>query len=123
MRLLTIVLTAVLCTLVYSGCQSAENLTESSFGPMITQITPSSGPVDTEVEVLGTGFGPMIGGLRFHDKTKKSVNAPILDWSDTRIRALVPTLPSGIQTATVDVQSSAFAESPFKVEFTIVKKP
>lgn len=122
-RLLFVTLTTFFCALVYSGCQSPENFDEAGFGPVITQITPTRGAPESTVEVLGTGFGPLVGALRFYDTKMKPTNAPILDWSDTRIKALVPALPTGPQTAVVDVQSSAFADSAFRVEYTILKKP
>ena len=117
MRLLTCALVAASIAAVFSGCQSVP--TDTAFGPQITAIAPVSGPPTTTVELTGTGFGPMVGAVNFTDKNKSAVSAPIMAWTDTLVRAQVPVMPSGVQTAVVDVQSSAFAPSAFKVEFRV----
>jgi len=49
--------------------------------PVVTSISPSSGPVGTQVNVLGTGFGATQGSstLAF-----QGIQASIITWSDTQ---------------------------------------
>jgi hypothetical protein len=62
--------------------------------PRVLAITPASGPAaadaDLEVEVLGTGFGGLGQGAVFFQGLFVLVQASVLEWSDTRIRCLVP---------------------------------
>jgi RHS repeat-associated protein len=57
--------------------------------PQITGISPSSGPVGTQVQINGSGFGATQGtsALTFYG----SSSASIVSWSDTQITATVPT--------------------------------
>lgn len=105
---------------IFSGCQPVEGTT--AFGPLIATISPAEGPPDTPIDISGSGFGPMVGAVLFTGKSKSAVSAPIVSWSDTSVRALVPAMPSGVQTAAVEVQSSVFVPSEFKVEFRVTDK-
>jgi RHS repeat-associated protein len=55
--------------------------------PIITGISPSSGPVGTSVQVTGTGFGATRGSSSLNF----GAPATIVTWSDTSISATVPT--------------------------------
>ena len=48
---------------------------------------PGSGPVGTEVEILGRGFGPAQGTSTV---TFNGLTASVTAWSDSRIKVLVP---------------------------------
>src|SRR4051794_32078765 len=55
--------------------------------PQITSTAPSSGPVGTQVQFNGTGFGTTQGtsSVSFN-----GVNAAVVSWSDMQIVATVP---------------------------------
>src|SRR6185437_712584 len=59
--------------------------------PLISGITPSTGPVGTTVQISGSGFGVSQGTstLQFRAFTN-NVNAIVTTWSDTSITATVP---------------------------------
>jgi YD repeat-containing protein len=64
--------------------------------PRVTGISPTSGPVGTQVQINGTGFGLAQGStvVRFAGFT-----ASVVSWSDTQIVATVPaSAPSGAVT-------------------------
>ena len=56
--------------------------------PAVTGLSPTTGPVGTSVQIVGTGFGAVQGSstIQFN-----SVNATVSSWSDTQITAVVPT--------------------------------
>ena len=54
---------------------------------LIYEILPGSGPVGTEVEILGRGFGPAQGTSTV---TFNGLTASVTAWSDSRIKVLVP---------------------------------
>ncbi len=55
--------------------------------PVVTSVTPSTGPTGTQVQINGTGFGATQGGsmVGFNN-----VAAAVVSWSDTQIVAVVP---------------------------------
>src|SRR5262249_52101994 len=55
--------------------------------PIITGITPASGPVNTPVQISGSGFGPSQGSTVNINSTALNV----VTWSDTQISATIPT--------------------------------
>lgn len=107
---------------VFTGCQSVDPTT-NSFSPAAVAVSPSSGPPGTAITITGTSFGPMFGGVSFTDRNKTQVSAALIAWKDTEIIAEVPVMPSGVQTATVDVVSSVFAPVASPFAFRVTKAP
>ena len=69
--------------------------------PVISSLSPTSGPVGTAITITGTSFGATQG-----DSTLLLNGAPltVTSWSDTQIAAIVPlTATSGAVTMQVDV--------------------
>jgi RHS repeat-associated protein len=69
-------------------------------GPTVTSISPTSGPVGTQVQINGNNFGATQGSsaVTFYNQT-----ATIVSWSNTQIVATVPVgAPAGLVTVTVD---------------------
>lgn len=56
--------------------------------PIVNSTSPSSGPVGTQVQINGSGFGTTQGSSAI---AFNSVNAAVVSWSDTQIVATVPT--------------------------------
>jgi RHS repeat-associated protein len=75
-------------------------------------FSPSTGPIGTEVTILGGGFGATQGNS---DVEFDGVSATITHWSDTQIRALVPQTGTGPINIALDAGGSATTESPFVV--------
>ena len=59
--------------------------------PVVTGISPDSGPVGIQVQINGTGFGASQGSSTV-TFPPYSQNAPIVSWSDTQITATVPSV-------------------------------
>ena len=81
--------------------------------PIVTSISPSTGPVGTQVTVNGSGFGATQGSslLKFF-----GITASILSWSDTQITATVPPAAmTGYITVTVANVSSHAGDVYFTV--------
>ena len=84
-----------------------------TFGsPFITSVSPASGPVGTQVQVNGSGFGTTQGSSSV---AFRSIAASIISWSDTQIIATVPT-GAGSGTLTVSVAS---VTSNTNINFTV----
>lgn len=67
--------------------------------PLITSVTPSTGPPGTQVQINGSGFGATPGSSTV---TFAGINATLGSWSDTQISATVPaTAGTGVATVTV----------------------
>lgn len=83
--------------------------------PNINGITPSTGPVGTQVTIRGFNFGPIQG-----TSTAQIGNMPldIISWSDTAILANVP---QGGTTGNVVVTNGAQPSNP--VSFTVTQTP
>lgn len=71
------------------GASSNGDIVFTLANPMITSITPSSGPVGSSVQINGSGFGATQGSGAV--KFTSSATATITSWSDTQITATVPT--------------------------------
>ena len=80
-----------------NGVGSNSDVLFSMPNPVITSLSPSSGPVTTQVQINGSGFGAQSGNLVTFSP---SANASIVTWSDTQI---VATVPSTATTGTVKV--------------------
>jgi RHS repeat-associated protein len=84
-----------------------------TFGsPFITGVSPASGPVGTQVQINGSGFGATQGSSSVGFR---SIAASIISWSDTQIIATVPT-GAGSGTLTVSVAS---VTSNTNINFTV----
>ena len=69
--------------------------------PLISAITPSSGPLGTAVQISGSGFGASQGSSTIQFSGAQS-SVTVTSWSDTSIAAVVPaTAISGKVTVTV----------------------
>jgi RHS repeat-associated protein len=79
--------------------------------PIITSISPSTGPVETQVTVNGTGFGASQGTINFDGWPATT----IISWSDTQIVAAVPdTAMTGAVTVT-----TSNVTTPANIYFTV----
>src|SRR4051795_9632874 len=66
--------------------------------PALSQLSPAQGTAGSTVTLIGQHFGSAAGTVSF-----SGVTAPLLSWSDTQIRARVP---SGASSGAVYVQNS-----------------
>ncbi|HHT9126940.1 MAG TPA: PKD domain-containing protein [Candidatus Brocadiia bacterium] len=83
-------------TLEVTGENGSDTITKTDYikvyqpvvTPVITTISPNSGPVGTVVTIYGSGFGTTQGQgyVRFY----KNRRAPILSWDDDKIECIVP---------------------------------
>lgn len=89
-------------------------VTLDTTAPLITSMSPRSGPAGRAVIINGINFGSTQGDavLRFAD-----VAAPILSWSNTELQAVVP---SGVEPGRQSVEVEADGKSSAKVSFTIL---
>ena len=71
---------ALVASFFYGGLAHAQT-------PTITGISPSSGPIGTNVTISGSGFGATQGSSAV---SLNGTNATIFTWSDTSIVAIVP---------------------------------
>ena len=71
------------------GANSNPDVVFTTANPVITSLSPSSGPVGTQVQINGSGFGSVQGG---GSVKISSNNAAIVSWSDAQIVAAVPTI-------------------------------
>ncbi len=82
--------------------------------PLISSLTPSTGPVSQPVTIAGTGFGASAGSVNFAGSSG-SVPAVISSWTNTSIGLTVPT---GAITGNVFVVANGLSSSG--VPFTVV---
>ncbi len=79
-----------------------------------TSIDPNSGPVGATVTITGSAFGQSAGTVAFGQAA-----ATVLDWSDTRIDATVPTVDAGtVQVVVTTADGTAAAPLSFTVTAT-----
>ncbi len=78
-------------------------------GPSICAIEPDSGPVGTEIELYGEGFGFDEGNLNFWE----GVGATITSWGTQQIAGSVP---SGAATGPVEVVADGIPSNPVNFE-------
>jgi RHS repeat-associated protein len=76
----------------YAG-SSNTNVVFSLANPVVTAITPSSGPVGSQVQINGSGFGATQGSgtAKFNGVGNVPVSATVTAWSDTQITVTLPT--------------------------------
>ena len=96
-----------------NGIASNQDVVFTVPNPVITSITPSSGPIGTQVTVRGTGFGATQGSSTLK---LQGPAATIISWSDTQI---VATVPPGSMTGYILVTVSGVNSHAGDVDFTI----
>jgi RHS repeat-associated protein len=92
------------------GVNSNTDIVFTVTGPIITGVSPSSGPVGTPVQVNGSGFGATQGTISFSGDS-----ASVTSWSNTQIAATVPT---GATTGAVSVVANGVASNN-NIYFTV----
>jgi hypothetical protein len=81
--------------------------------PIISSLSPISGPSGTQVTINGSNFGSSQGSSTVTFGTN---TAPIVSWSDTAISAQVPSLaPFGFLQVTVTTSLESSNSEPFEV--------
>lgn len=83
-------------SLQVTGTNGSDTMTKTDYikvyqpivTPVITMISPNSGPVGTQVTIYGSGFGATQG--RGYVRFYRNRYAPIISWSDTQIVCIVP---------------------------------
>jgi hypothetical protein len=93
-----------------SGCGGGGDV--SLYQPVVSQLTPKSGPIGTIVTATGRNFGP--GKTADRSVTFNGVPAAIISWSDTR---LVVGVPDGATTGPFRVTTSEGASNG--ITFTV----
>ena len=73
-----------------TGTYSNQDFEFTLIKPFITGLVPSSGPVGSQFQINGSGFGSTQGGSTVKIS---GINADVVNWSDTQILATVP--PTG----------------------------
>jgi RHS repeat-associated protein len=96
-----------------NGVDSNSDILFAMPNPMIASLSPSSGPVSTQVQINGSGFGATQGSssVTFYP----GVNASIVSWSDSQIQA---TVPSATTTGLVKVTVGGITTTS-NVDFTV----
>jgi hypothetical protein len=101
-----------------AGGKSSMHIAEwmSSAPPAVTQISPTSGPVGTDVTITGTNFGATQGTstLKFNGVAATTFTS----WSTTQIKCKVPT---GATTGPVTVTTGGGTSNG--VTFTVIPAP
>ena len=77
-----------------NGVSSNRDVMFTVPNPIITSVSPSSGPVGTPVQINGTGFGSSQGSTSVRFGSEFGSVAPAT-WSDTQISTTVPQTASG----------------------------
>lgn len=81
--------------------------------PQVGNVNPVMGRPNVEVTIVGKGFGSSTGSVRF-----RGTNATIVSWSDTGIKARVPSGISGANNITVRKAGSSTDSNAF--EFNVL---
>jgi hypothetical protein len=86
--------------------------------PVFTALTPTSGPVGTQVTITGTGFGGATGEDNFVTIGAGGPPLPVTSWSDTQVVVTIPDygLTLGSYPLTLRSNGVAAASTP---DFTI----
>ena len=95
-----------------NGTNSNQDIEFALIKPFITGLVPSSGPVGTQVQINGSGFGNTQAGSTI---SITGVNASVVSWSDTQILA---TVPSTARSGAVQVTVSGVASNS-NVSYTV----
>ncbi len=88
-------------------------------GPSSVTVVPESGAVNTQVTIVGSGFGSSQGT---NTVTFGGVSAPVLSWDDTSIVVRVPVVPTpGGGSVLTDVVITVGGEAVGVGAFTVVR--
>ena len=88
-------------------------------GPDLVTVVPQSGAVNTEVTIVGSGFGATQGTSTV---TVGGVSAPVLSWADTSIVVRVPVVPTpGGDSVLADVTITVGGEAVGVGIFAVVR--
>ena len=98
---------------VTTSTNVASNGVAFTVSPLISSLTPSTGPVGQPISISGSGFGATAGSVLFAG-TSGSVSAVVSGWSNTSISVSVP---SGAITGNVVVVTGSLSSPgvPFSV--------
>ncbi len=114
-RAALVVLALALPVFALLGCggnQAATQTKEAAAGPpIVTSISPDSGPVGCEATITGSGFGENQGKVTF-----SGIAAICKSWEDEEIVAAVPT---GARTGEVRVATAGGDSNP--IGFTVLE--
>ena len=108
--------TALLCLMlvVLTGCDLFWPA-----GPSAVAVVPASGAVNTQVTIVGSGFG---GSQGTSTVTFAGVSAPVLSWADTSIIVRVPAVPTPVGGSVLtDVAITVGGEAAGVGAFTVVR--
>ncbi len=107
-----------LISLFFVSCGGDDNGTDpNDQKPEITSITPNHGPVGTEVEIYGTGFGDIRGAGFVKINETVCGNDDYLNWTDTKIKIVVP---EGATSGKLYVKAKG--QESNKVNFTVAEE-
>jgi RHS repeat-associated protein len=99
----------------YVNVSSNNDVLFSMPNPVVTSVSPTTGPVGTQVTINGTGFGASQGTVAF-STNNSYVNAAVTSWSDTQIVATVPAAatagPVQVSSGGVNSNSNVFYAVP-----------
>jgi RHS repeat-associated protein len=100
-------------TVVVNSVPSNASVVFTAYNPVITSISPPSGPVGGTVTIYGSGFGASQDGV----VSFNGADAGVQSWSDTAVQVSVPGTTSGPVTLTMNGVTSN------GVEFTVEAPP
>jgi RHS repeat-associated protein len=100
-------------SVVVNNVASNQDIMFALPNPIITGLSPGSGPVGTQVQINGSGFGTTQGSstIKFN-----GTSATIVGWSDNQI---VSTVPSAATSGAVTVTVGGVPSTPTNVFFTV----
>jgi RHS repeat-associated protein len=88
-----------------SGAVSNQDVLFSTPNPIVSSVSPTTGPVGTPIQVNGSGFGATLGTSLI---TVNGQTAAVTSWSDGQI---VATIPSTATTGPVQVKVATFGSN------------
>ena len=96
-----------------NGVASNQNVVFEVPAPIVTGIAPSSGPIGTQVQINGSGFGAAQGSSTI---VFNGTAATVSSWSDNQIVATIPLVSASAPAVTVTVGGVA---SNANIHFTV----
>ena len=75
--------------------------------PLVTSISPTSGPVGTTVTIIGTDFGSSRGSSYVKYVDKQCASGDYVSWSDIQVEARVPSGATGTVAVTLTTAGGA----------------
>jgi len=85
--------------------------------PVLTGLSPATGPVGSLVTLSGRQFGFVAGSVSFVDKDLNAVPAAVVSWSNTAVKV---TVPAGAETGNVTLST---ADAPAKTASKLFTLP